>query len=908
MPLRKDVLCHQKGAVQGACSYEIMRADDRKIIINTKHYVLNSSIIMLTTAVIYFLAARLSLQLAVGGTTATSVWPPSGIALAVILIWGYRMGPAVLIGAFFANILTLKGAGLAPAYYVAASLVTAIGNMLEGIIGAYLIKRFTATENPFNTIKDLFVFIILGSLVSTMVSATMGVGSYCFVTEKWSLFTQLWITWWLGDAAGVLIVSPIIIILKKKPPKAITRIQFIEAVIVVLVLMVFSVVIFWYNFQLEYMIIPPLLWIALRFGRLYSTEAVFLVSGIAVICTINPGDPSSNLVSHKTLLYLQTYIGVISIITLCLSVLMHERSESDKSRRASQKQLYDIIEFLPGATFAIDKNGKVIAWNRAMEDLSGIAKKDMIGKADYEYAIPFYGERRPMLIDLVTKITDPKQIKTYERIEKKGDILFVEVYNSLAGPYLAGAASALIDSKGIVYGAIESIWDISDRKIAELELKHHKDHLEEIIKERSAELVRANEQLIMRIEDQDRAEMALAESERNYRDLVESANSVIMRWKPDGSVTFFNTYAQKFFGFTESEIHGKNIMGTIVPVLETSGRDLSLLIEDIIRNPEAHTFNENENTRKNGEKVWIAWTNKPVFDKSGSIMEILSVGNDITERKNMEESLKKTLNELAIAKERAEAADRIKSAFLATMSHELRTPLNSIIGFTGILLQNLAGPLNDEQKKQMGMVRGSAQHLLSLINDVLDISKIEAGQFEVHAEPIDLRAIIEKAAATLKPSADKKGLLLNIIIGAEVDRAIGDQRRVEQVLLNMLSNAVKFTERGTITLSAAVIPEYRPPGVDRTSNPLPAVQCRVTDTGIGIRPDDLRELFQPFRQIDTGLSRKNEGTGLGLAICRRLADLMGGEIIAESVWGQGSTFTFTLPLKGTENETDDTVN
>ena len=315
--------------------------------------------------------------------------------------------------------------------------------------------------------------------------------------------------------------------------------------------------------------------------------------------------------------------------------------------------------------------------------------------------------------------------------------------------------------------------------------------------------------------------MALAESENKYRDLVESANSVIMRWKPDGAVSFFNTYAQKFFGFTESEIIGKNVVGTIVPAMESSGRDLALLMEDIKRNPEAHVFNENENIRKNGEKVWIAWTNKPIFDRSGSLMEILSVGNDITVRKSMEESLRKTLDELAIEKERAEEADRIKSAFLATMSHELRTPLNSIIGFTGIILQGLAGPLNDEQKKQMGMVKNSAQHLLSLINDVLDISKIEAGQLEVHAEPFDLRAVIEKAVTTIKPLADKKGLAL----GDHRDRigeAVGDRRRVEQVLLNLLSNAIKFTERGSVSLTRIMVPNYKPVGRrPRRSTPVP---------------------------------------------------------------------------------------
>lgn len=858
---------------------------------------LSSGGVMIATAVIYFVTAKMSLLLAVGSTNATSVWPPSGIALAVVLLWGYKMGPAILLGAFFANVLALKGAGLTPAHYLAASLTTAIGNMLEGLIGAWFIKRFAGTENPFNTIKELFVFIIFGSLLATLVSPSIGVVSYCLATGQWPVASQMWLTWWLGDAAGILIVSPMIIMLTKKVPQTITGTQLIEAVMVFVVLMISTGVIFGYNYQVDYLIIPPLVWIALRLGRLYSAAAVILVSGIAIFCTIGSAGPLTDHLSQKSHLHLQTYIGVISIITLCLSVLTHERSESDKARSTARKQLSDIIEFLPDATFAVDTQGKVIAWNRAMEVLSGISKKDMIGKADYEYAIPFYGERRPILIDLVMKESDPARFETYEYTEKRENTLLAEQYNAQLNRYLSGAASVLFDSEGTISGAIESIRDITDRKVAERELKDYKEHLEEIVRERSASLVAANEQLVRQIEARDIVRTALLQSEKKYRDLVESANSVILRWRPDGSITFFNAYAQKFFGFAESEIIGRNILGSIVPVLESSGRDLAGLIDDIIRNPETHAFNENENIRKNGEKVWMAWTNKPIFDEAGTLMEILSVGNDITKRKNFEASLRKTLDELAIAKENAEAADRIKSAFLAAMSHELRTPLNSIIGFTGIILQGFAGPLTDEQKKQLGMVQGSSQHLLSLINDVLDISKIEAGQFKVYAEPFDLHATIEKAAATVAPSAKKKGLTLNVSIGPGVDEAVGDQRRVEQVLLNLLSNAVKFTEQGAVTLSATVITGFQPTGAGRTSNPLPAVQISVADTGIGIRPEDLRELFQPFRQLDTGIARKSEGTGLGLAICRRLADLMGGEISAASAWEKGSTFTFTLPLK-----------
>jgi signal transduction histidine kinase len=236
------------------------------------------------------------------------------------------------------------------------------------------------------------------------------------------------------------------------------------------------------------------------------------------------------------------------------------------------------------------------------------------------------------------------------------------------------------------------------------------------------------------------------------------------------------------------------------------------------------------------------------------------------------------------AKEAAESADRLKSAFLATMSHELRTPLNSIIGFTGILLQGLPGPLNDEQRKQLGIVRDSARHLLALINDVLDISKIEAGQLEVVHETLDLRASIDKVAGIIRPLAEKKGLTLTVETAPAIGRWTGDARRVEQILLNLLNNALKFTERGGITLRA-VIEQH-------------ALRLAVSDTGIGIKPEDQDRIFLPFRQIDTGLSRRHEGTGLGLAICRRLAERMGGTIELHSEPGYGSVFTLVLPATG----------
>ncbi len=400
------------------------------------------------------------------------------------------------------------------------------------------------------------------------------------------------------------------------------------------------------------------------------------------------------------------------------------------------------------------------------------------------------------------------------------------------------------------------------------------------------------------------ADRALRESEQKYRELVMLANSIILRWSRDGRITFLNEFGQRFFGYTAAEILGRHVVGTIVPADGSNGRNLPSVMDEICANPAAFEQNVNENIRRNGEHVWIAWTNRVVANQAGQAAEILSIGVDITARKRIEEELRATqatleervflrTTELAEAKERAESADRLKSAFLATMSHELRTPLNSIIGFTGIILRGLAGPLNDEQTKQLGMVQGSARHLLSLINDVLDISKIEAGQLQIHAEPFDLLAALEKVAAVVQPLVEKKGLALRLTLPADRKSVVSDRLRVEQVLLNLLNNAIKFTEQGHITLAAQWFGDYC---LSKQTAPQAAVRLTVTDTGMGIKPEDMDQLFQPFRQIDSGLTRRHEGTGLGLAICRRLADQLGGEVSAQSTWGAGSVFTFVLPL------------
>lgn len=402
-----------------------------------------------------------------------------------------------------------------------------------------------------------------------------------------------------------------------------------------------------------------------------------------------------------------------------------------------------------------------------------------------------------------------------------------------------------------------------------------------------------NADLDLLVSKQKQAEEKLRMSEAKYRELVENANSIILRMNRRGEITYMNEFGQKFFGYAEDEILGRYVVGTIVPEMESTGRDLSLLMEGIRREPAAFERNINENMLRNGDRVWVGWTNKAILNEQGELLEIMSIGSDITERKRavealqqahdeLEQRVRERTAELVSANERLRELDRLKSQFLATMSHELRTPLNSIIGFTGILRQGFAGPVNDEQKKQLDMAYTSAKHLLSLINDLLDLSRIEAGKVELEHEGFNFADVVTEVVNGLRPMASQKGISLLAELRGPGINMTGDRKRCYQVLLNLANNAVKFTEQGEIRIDA---------GTEDGK-----LKVYVADTGIGIKPENLPMLFEAFRQVDGSAKRVYEGTGLGLYLCRTLLTLMGGEIEVESEFGRGSRFTFTVPL------------
>ncbi|WP_231497222.1 PAS domain-containing hybrid sensor histidine kinase/response regulator [Arthrobacter sp. MA-N2] len=359
--------------------------------------------------------------------------------------------------------------------------------------------------------------------------------------------------------------------------------------------------------------------------------------------------------------------------------------------------------------------------------------------------------------------------------------------------------------------------------------------------------------------------------------IVNSSADAIVGKTVDGVITSWNPGAERIYGYSASEAIGKHVSFIIPDELRDEEEDLLAAIR---AGGETHSF-ETHRVRIDGSIVPVSLTMSPIRGSEG-IHGVATIAQDITERRIAEA-------ELVTAREAAEEASRLKSEFLATMSHEIRTPMNGVIGLTGLLLDT---PLEDTQRQYAEGVKGAGEALLTLINDILDFSKLEAGKVDLDPAPFNPRILVEELAVLLAEAAQAKGLELIAYCRPEVPAMlVGDAGRIRQILLNLASNAVKFTPSGEVVISVKVV-EQGPADV--------RVRFEVRDTGIGIDAADHYRLFESFSQADASTTRQYGGTGLGLAISRRLTEVMGGEIGVDSSLGNGSTFWVTLPLAATE--------
>ncbi|SFM57333.1 PAS domain S-box protein [Methanolobus profundi] len=427
----------------------------------------------------------------------------------------------------------------------------------------------------------------------------------------------------------------------------------------------------------------------------------------------------------------------------------------------------------------------------------------------------------------------PDEWKEMHRVAMKGEVIPVEEtrFERVDGKvqWVRGVVRPWNAADGTVGGIILFSEDVTERKIAENEL-------------------RANEE--------------------RYRSLFEQSNDAIMIHDVNGQILEVNERTCEMFGYSEAELKQRTIVDLTLP----EDRDEIGSKMDKLKD-EGHYRQENRMLRSNGSIVYVDISASFLKTQNGLVQ---TVGRDITDRVRAEAVM---LN----AKIEAETASRTKSEFLANMSHELRTPLNSIIGFSDVMLDGIAGELVPKQEHYMKHISKSGRHLLSLINDILDLSKVEAGKMELHYEIIDVKPVVDEIVTMTQTLTLKKNIVVDVDMPDDLPKVEADRSKIKQILYNLMGNSIKFTtDNGKITFRSAIKGHE--------------LQISVIDTGIGISPDDQKKIFKPFSQIDSSTSRKYSGTGLGLALVKELVELHKGRIWVESEIGKGSVFTFGLPI------------
>lgn len=372
----------------------------------------------------------------------------------------------------------------------------------------------------------------------------------------------------------------------------------------------------------------------------------------------------------------------------------------------------------------------------------------------------------------------------------------------------------------------------------------------------------------------------LRESENKYRRLVEQIPAVVYMSPPDAFTAriYISPRVEELSGYSEEEwLTDIDLWGKLLHPDDM--QDVLLKVSDRFKEKISMEYRI---IAKNGDVVWVRDEAILVKDAAGHPLFIQGIMQDITENKKTEV--------MQLENQRLMAASKIKSDFLANMSHELRTPLNAIIGFSELLEMKIAGELNEKQSRFVNDILVSGRHLLGLINDILDLSKVEAGKIEPVIEKIPVADAINEGLILIKEKARRHNIVLKVELDPNLKFIEADMQRFKQILFNLLDNAVKFSKKegGTITITAKKEDSM--------------AKFSVSDTGIGVKEEDLVRLFREFEQIDSGISRKYGGTGLGLSITKKLVELHGGNISVKSKFGEGSTFTFVLPIEQKKEE------
>jgi len=483
--------------------------------------------------------------------------------------------------------------------------------------------------------------------------------------------------------------------------------------------------------------------------------------------------------------------------------------------------------------------GIITSWNAGAVRMFGYNPNEVLGQP---IALLIPEELQHEEVEILERVGKGERIDHYEtaRLRKDGRRISVSL-----------AVSPIRDASGKIVGISKIARDMTERKRL---LKREEELNAEVI------------------------------AEHKFHELIENAPDAILQVNPAGAIVIANRTAEAMFGYSREELIGGSV-DMLVPTARRSEhpRHRQSFAAVGVTRPMGQGL-ELHARRKNGTEFPVEISLSPIVTEGGT--NVTAVVRDVTERKLAEQQIRLLQQnytaELEIRHREAERLNRLKSEFMASVSHELRTPLHTIIGFAELLGEEAAG-FSEKHRRFLRHIQADSEHLLSLINDVLDLSKIEAGGLSLHTDCLSLHKVIPEAIEAIRPSASSKAVTMGEGSIADV-AVIADPLRLRQILYNLLSNAVKFTESGgEVTVRSAVVGD--------------SVQISVVDTGIGIPDEERGRIFDKFYQVGPTTAGVRQGTGLGLTICKQLVEMHGGEIWVESQPGQGSSFSFTLPIQ-----------
>jgi PAS domain S-box-containing protein len=940
---------------------------------------------------LYFLVGKLGLHFASIQANTSAVWPPAGIALAACLLFGQRIWPAIFAGAFLVNV-TAAGS-------VATSLGIGAGNTLEALAGGYLVNRFARGREAFNRPQDVFKFMGLAALLSTTVSATAGVtslslGSYA----SWSGFLGIWFTWWLGDAAGDLLVAPLVVLWCSNARLGWRRAQCFEAMALLVALAITGGTVFGgllptdiQRHPIDFLCIPVLIWAAFRFGPRETATVTFVLSAIAIVGTLHGYGPFAADTPNTALLLLQSFLGVTGLTSIAVAASVAQRRNADRERAG----IAAIVDSSDDAIISTTLEGRITSWNASAERIFGYRRGQALGRPIGLIIPPDRLRAEEEVFALLRQGAAVKHFETV-RLRRDGRPIHISL-----------TVSPIKDSRGRVIGASSIARDISEHK---------------------------------------RVTEALGASEEKFHEMAETVPDILFTGRPDGWTDYTNQRFYDYTGMPPGAAEGFGWVAAVHPDDAQRARERWL---HSMRSDEPYEI-EYRIRAADGTYRWFMGRSRPIRDSEGRIVKWFGVCTDIEEQKRAqhererileaeqfarteaEAALSKlrrlqtvtdsalpelTLNEmlhellarlrtalqgdtatvllleadtgalravasvgleeeveagiqiplgrgvagriaaspggliindlstvevispllheriksivgaplkiegrvtgvinvgsvtprdfteehldlirlvahraaLAIertrlhegeraAREAAEEANRAKDEFLAMLGHELRNPLEAIA--SSVQLLNHSTPQAEAALKAREIMGRQLNHLARLVDDLLDVARVTTGKIELNRQATNIAECLRVCVNALENPL----LAYDLKVEAEPAWVDGDSIRLEQISTNLLRNAIKYTPAGgRIRLTA------------RAENGHAVI--RVEDSGVGISAELLPRIFDLFVQDQGGLDRSGGGLGIGLTLARRLVEMHGGSMEAQSAGeGQGSTFTVRLPL------------